>query len=155
MAYRDREKQLEAARRWHRLNKERAAELNRAWAKSNPERRREIDAKYRASDGGRKNRERKRREYVKNRDAILARNRRRYFVRTYGLSPQSLDELIGKCAGRCHICLRTSPRMHVDHNHASGKVRGYLCHACNLALGYLRDDIDVLLKAIDYLRTSE
>ena len=41
---------------------------------------------------------------------------------------------------------------HQDHNHASGKFRGLLCGYCNLMLGQSRDSIEILEKAIEYLK---
>jgi hypothetical protein len=40
---------------------------------------------------------------------------------------------------------------HIDHCHETGKVRGVLCPPCNLMLGYARDNVDTLRRAIDYL----
>lgn len=42
-------------------------------------------------------------------------------------------------------------RLAVDHNHATGKVRGLLCHHCNAALGHLMDDADLIVKAAEYV----
>ena len=42
----------------------------------------------------------------------------------------------------------------VDHDHRSGKIRGLLCARCNPMLGYAKDRIDVLTKAISYLTRS-
>lgn len=42
-------------------------------------------------------------------------------------------------------------RMHFDHDHEKDAFRGWLCHHCNLALGHVKDNIDVLRKMIDYL----
>jgi hypothetical protein len=54
--------------------------------------------------------------------------------------------------GKCAIC-RTSEtiKWYVDHCHVTGKVRGILCHHCNLMLGMSRDDPQVLQAAIAYL----
>ena len=39
----------------------------------------------------------------------------------------------------------------IDHSHTTGKVRGLLCHDCNIILGKLNDDIDMCKKIISYL----
>jgi hypothetical protein len=43
-------------------------------------------------------------------------------------------------------------RLVVDHNHETGKIRGLLCHHCNLAVGWIRDDPDRALRAAEYLQ---
>jgi hypothetical protein len=40
----------------------------------------------------------------------------------------------------------------VDHNHETGEARGLLCDACNGGIGKLRDSIELLEKAINYLK---
>jgi hypothetical protein len=62
--------------------------------------------------------------------------------------------------GACGICRcalsQFGPRqVAIDHDHATGKVRGILCHACNHLLGNARDDEKVLQAAIQYLRRSK
>jgi hypothetical protein len=52
----------------------------------------------------------------------------------------------------CAICRkRSKERLCVDHCHLTGMVRGLLCHACNLALGSLKDDQASLVAALAYL----
>ncbi len=42
--------------------------------------------------------------------------------------------------------------MSVDHDHATLKIRGILCGACNKAIGKFEDNIEFLENAISYLR---
>lgn len=41
-----------------------------------------------------------------------------------------------------------------DHDHLTGKFRGWLCIRCNLALGMVKDNTETLLALIDYIRKS-
>lgn len=50
----------------------------------------------------------------------------------------------------CELC-NEEKFLHVDHNHTTGKLRGMLCFTCNAALGQLKDDKDLCLKAARYL----
>lgn len=40
---------------------------------------------------------------------------------------------------------------HVDHDHATGMVRGLLCGRCNMGIGLLRDNIGIMKNTILYL----
>ena len=59
--------------------------------------------------------------------------------------------------GLCAICGREPngkgghARLHVDHCHASSKVRGLLCGNCNTMIGLAAEDPQVLLAAVEYL----
>lgn len=53
--------------------------------------------------------------------------------------------------GKCEICDSTE-NLAIDHNHETGELRGYLCGKCNSALGLLKDDPDILLRAVEYLQ---
>jgi len=75
----------------------------------------------------------------------------------YGIDPEKYLQMHEDQQGRCAICgeIPTTKRgLHLDHCHETGKVRGLLCHGCNVGIGSLRDDPELLLKAIDYLRES-
>jgi transposase-like protein len=43
----------------------------------------------------------------------------------------------------------------IDHCHNTNTFRGWLCHKCNRSLGGFDDSIEVLQRAIDYIRTHE
>lgn len=58
----------------------------------------------------------------------------------------------------CELCekhITAKGKMHLDHNHVTGKFRGWLCNTCNWSLGQLGDSITGLRKAIQYLEQSE
>ena len=38
-----------------------------------------------------------------------------------------------------------------DHDHGTGKFRGWLCRDCNLVLGIIRDDVQRLRALAEYL----
>lgn len=42
----------------------------------------------------------------------------------------------------------------MDHDHTTGKYRGYICHSCNRGLGIFQDSIDTLNNAINYLKET-
>jgi hypothetical protein len=70
--------------------------------------------------------------------------------RNYGLTRTELEALLEVQGGLCAICGR-NVAVHVDHDHATGRVRGVLCFTCNVALGQLNDDPQLFRRAIDYL----
>lgn len=73
--------------------------------------------------------------------------------RLYGLSRDEYNELLTDQNGACAICGRLSEdrALAVDHDHASGSIRGLLCAPCNTGLGVFRDDQLLLQRAIAYL----
>lgn len=79
----------------------------------------------------------------------------------YGIEPEQYDSMLEAQGGRCAVCNEISSELlHVDHDHSccpdshktcGNCVRGLLCRRCNLALGYLDDNINKLQSAINYL----
>ncbi len=73
----------------------------------------------------------------------------------YGISLETYNEMFAKQNGCCAICSThqsiLSKSLAVDHNHITGKVRALLCDACNRALGFSKENIEILKKMIDYL----
>jgi hypothetical protein len=55
----------------------------------------------------------------------------------YSLNRQEYLLLLQKSVGACTICELQTHRLHIDHDHKTGKVRGLLCALCNAALGKL------------------
>ena len=53
-----------------------------------------------------------------------------------GVSEETYTALLEKQEGGCAICGNPpkTRRLHVDHNHRTGKVRGLLCFRCNRGL---------------------
>lgn len=51
----------------------------------------------------------------------------------------------------CELCGNPSPKIVWDHNHETGKFRGWICTPCNYILGRVKDDPEVLRKMADYL----
>ncbi len=45
--------------------------------------------------------------------------------------------------------------MPVDHDHATGEIRGILCTACNQAVGHVYDNIERLEALAAYLRRDQ
>lgn len=81
-----------------------------------------------------------------------------YFKRVYGSSLAEFEIMFKKQKGRCCICNISKTKIFkgksflmVDHNHKTGKIRGLLCHMCNLGLGYFGDNKKNLRKALRYL----
>lgn len=96
-------------------------------------------------------------------DARLARVRA---VRAYrrGVNGVDYDAMLAAQGGVCAICGRAEMRVSkhgtpftlpVDHDHATGKVRGLLCSNCNAALGLVGDSIDTLRGMIAYLERAQ
>jgi hypothetical protein len=108
----------------------------RAWYKKNQER---IRAQRKAREATP--------EYRKMiRDAGLKRN--------YGLSPAAFSALLAGQGGACAVCRTTEwtgrgPQ--VDHDHKTKSVRGILCHGCNLALGFLKENPKIIRALAAYI----
>lgn len=73
----------------------------------------------------------------------------------YGLTAEEYWLIYAAQGGVCYICRRANgarKRLSVDHDHKTGFIRGLLCAPCNRdVIGHLRDDVEALQRAIDYL----
>jgi hypothetical protein len=72
----------------------------------------------------------------------------------YGIDLSKYQELSVSQQGVCAIC-KIECKLFVDHDHATGKIRGLLCNACNLLLGKAKDSVEVLTSAVLYLKAAQ
>ena len=72
----------------------------------------------------------------------------------YGMTESDYYKLYNLQNGRCAICGLHQEKLFVDHCHQDNKIRGLLCRTCNSGIGMLKDSIDILASAIDYLKNK-
>lgn len=78
---------------------------------------------------------------------------------TYGIDQQIFDWVLAAQKNKCNVCekelklggKRTKDHAVVDHDHITHKVRGIICHACNVAIGMFNDNPSVMVKAANYV----
>ena len=79
-------------------------------------------------------------------------NRERTLQYRYGISTEQYDVMVMEQCGKCGICQEVpSSKLQVDHNHATGAVRGLLCRTCNVGIGSLKDKAEVLQNALHWV----
>jgi hypothetical protein len=137
-------------------------EYARRWRERNPERSRLASRNYYArrvaADPGFREKLNNRRKdnYAKQVERDPSTVRRSNLSR-YGMTLEDYDARLAAQGGRCAICGALEPgsnrsdKFFVDHDHATGAVRGLLCSHCNRGLGGFRDDLTLLDKARAYL----
>lgn len=91
--------------------------------------------------------------------AATARQAFRYNVSRYGLTVEQYEAKLAAQNNFCAICgkppkpdgVRAASRLHIDHDHETGIVRGLLCLNCNRGIGSFNDDSTLLRMAADYI----
>jgi hypothetical protein len=138
------EKQREYMKQWRSANAEKVKAYQKNWKAENAVSQAEYQKAYQA-------------DYYPKED-----NRRkdweRNLRRNYNMSPDDFNKMWKAQDGKCAVCQvemlprgRKSDAACVDHNHATGEVRGLLCRACNHGIGNLKDSPEVLTAAAKYL----
>jgi hypothetical protein len=80
----------------------------------------------------------------------------RHLISKYGITLKDKAQMHEKQHQACAICQNpiALEAIHVDHCHATGKVRGLLCSPCNKALGLLKDDSVRCINMALYLQAN-
>jgi hypothetical protein len=115
------------------------------------------------------NRERARRLYRKDPEKHRARSRKAYHAmdaeqrrayndryRDWARRAAGLPAPTRPCPDVCELCGRPPKgrAMALDHDHETGAFRGWLCSPCNIGIGALGDNLEGLLRAVEYLRAG-
>lgn len=99
-------------------------------------------------------------EYLRaHRAAHPAQYRAKDLKRKFNITAEEYRQMLDAQNGVCAICEKpetstyagTIRNLAVDHDHATGKIRGLLCAHCNHTLGKMGDSAALLRRAADYL----
>lgn len=145
MPYKDlikrREKGKEAMARWRARNPEKVLERGRIYDRSRYEKRKPFIRDYQ-------------REYQRKNKSMSRHYRLKH---VYGITQDDYNSLFKKQNGQCSCCGRHQTDIGkvlcVEHNHKSGKVRGLVCHRCNLAIAVIENK-EICLKVTLYLQSA-
>ena len=132
---------------YYEKNKERIKEQTKLWSQNNRDKVREH-----------------RKTYSKSVKGINSRKDASY-KRLYGITLEEYNERFKNQNYVCAICEKEESRKNtieidgikqlvVDHDHITNNVRGLLCTKCNTLLGCSGDNIEVLKRAIKYLKEA-
>ena len=116
-------------------------ETREAWRQKNPEKHKAHGNAWRAHNSAYFQQ-----EHVKER-------MRNFYRKKKGIPPATRPT-----PERCECCnepFRSGKATHLDHDHVTGKFRGWLCNRCNMGLGNLGDSIEGVERAIAYLRRAD
>ena len=107
-------------------------------------------------------RARERRDHLRKTDPVKLSfcNRARWLKKEYGLTQDQYDALRKSQNDSCAVCSKKfvtelgkgRTNFGVDHCHKTGEVRGLLCLPCNSSLGLMKENIETLLKMVQYLK---
>lgn len=113
-------KRSKLAKDYYNRNKEIVKEKTKNYAQNDKEGKAERDKKYREANL-------ERCKYISRNNTLKSK---------YGLTIEEVEKMKLSQNNCCAICNKEEIKLVVDHNHESGKVRGMLCHHCNISLGF-------------------
>lgn len=77
--------------------------------------------------------------------------------RRYGITRRVYDSILKGQDYRCAICQGHQDdvgTLVMEHDNKTGILRSASCNSCNLMLGYSKENVEVLARAIQYLEES-
>ena len=93
---------------------------------------------------------------LRTKDPIQSRkNWSRQLKHRFGISVEEYEQMLVAQSGGCAICGCVNVderRLAVDHDHKTGRIRGLLCHHCNVVLGHVNDSPARLRQLIAYIK---
>jgi hypothetical protein len=114
----------------------------RKWRKENPETVKAIRKRY---------------SQTENAKALSRSSSFRWALRNvFFLTMEQYLDMVERQQNQCAICGclgNDEQKLHLDHDHKSGKIRALLCNRCNLLIGKADDSAELLKKAAQYLRS--
>lgn len=75
-------------------------------------------------------------------------------AKEWGYDPDDVLAWVRSHGPECDSCGEINGTLHLDHCHETNDIRGLLCGNCNTGIGQMKDDVDKLQKAIDYLKSQ-
>ena len=74
----------------------------------------------------------------------------------YGFTRLEAEQQLQRQKNQCAICQAPLllAKVCVDHDHITGRFRGFLCRTCNLGLGHFGDSVSNLKQAQRYLEAQ-
>lgn len=123
-------------KKWYEKNVDKKRAYSRAYYAANKEKRKQVAREYKAKNPGFW--------------------RKSHIKRLYGITVERVEEMRIAQGNKCAICAdefsneKKGKKLHIDHCHSSGVVRGLLCQKCNLHLGWI-DKPGILASALKYL----
>ena len=90
--------------------------------------------------------------YQKHREERLRRCREYHYAKKYGITISGLKRMLQSQQGICPICNEKIGETYaLDHDHQTGRIRAILCSNCNTGLGFFKENIALLGRALIYL----
>jgi len=142
--YRDKEKQKLYWRQYQ--NRPKRKQYKKQWDADNRERMADLQRQRRESDP------QKYKTYFRN----------HRLIKKYGITQADYERMLQEQGGVCGICggqpditRHGITRLAIDHDHATGKIRGLLCNNCNAGMGIIGDTVEHLERAAEYLKRAQ